>query len=171
MLGSHNSFSCLPPKNLWGKITKLWGKCQSLNLQDQYDKGVRCFDIRLRRIENTWHIVHNRIDYGSCNELNLISKLKSLCNNHDAVYFRFLLDERKIPKYARGYINLYLGYIQYIINLIPDIKIAECRVFWNWRTYFLGSATCPPDNRGISCQCKCKMVSVHPWNKVVCQET
>lgn len=135
MIGSHNSFSYLPPKNLWGKITKLWGRCQSLNLQDQYDKGVRCFDIRLRLIENEWHIVHNRIDYGDCNELGLINKLKSLCSNHDTVYFRFLLDERKTPVDPNCYTDIYLKYISNIVKIIPGIKIIQCGTFWNWRFF------------------------------------
>ena len=38
MIGSHNSISYLPPKNFWGKITRLWNKCQDKTLEEQYNK-------------------------------------------------------------------------------------------------------------------------------------
>lgn len=40
MIGSHNSMSYLPPKNLWGKITRLWNKCQDKTITEQYNNGV-----------------------------------------------------------------------------------------------------------------------------------
>ena len=41
MIGSHNSMSYLPPKNLWGKMTRPWNKCQNQNIREQYEAGVR----------------------------------------------------------------------------------------------------------------------------------
>ena len=65
MIGSHNSMSYLPPKNLWGKITRLWNKCQDKTIEEQFNSGDDYFDIRINFYsDNNWHFVHNRVDYG-----------------------------------------------------------------------------------------------------------
>ena len=69
MIGSHNSMSYLPPKNLWGKITRLWNKCQDKTIEEQFNKGIDYFDIRIDFYsDNDWHFVHNKVDYGVVND-------------------------------------------------------------------------------------------------------
>lgn len=134
MIGSHNSYSYLPPKNLWGKITRPWGKCQDLTLKEQYAKGVRYFDIRLRVINNKWHLVHNRVDYGSCDSNNYISDLCSICKKGD-VYLRFLLDERTKPDNAEEYTKSFITFVKSITYTVSHPNIIECRTFWDWTNH------------------------------------
>lgn len=131
MIGSHNSYSYLPPKNLWGKITKFWGKCQDLTLKEQYAKGVRYFDIRLRVINNKWHLVHNKIDYGSCDSNSYISDLCYICKKGD-VYLRFILDERTKPDNTEEYIKSFITFVKSITYTVSKPNILECRTFWDW---------------------------------------
>ena len=46
VIGSHNSLSYLPLKHWWQKPLRIFARCQSMTLQEQYDEGVRLFDIR-----------------------------------------------------------------------------------------------------------------------------
>ena len=62
MIGSHNSFSYLNAKNrLINLFPSLW-RCQTLTIKDQYDFGVRLFDIRVNKdIQEekfTWQVSH-----------------------------------------------------------------------------------------------------------------
>lgn len=46
-IGSHNSLSYIKPQ-WWFRILNWTTRCQSLNIKEQYKKGVRLFDIRLK---------------------------------------------------------------------------------------------------------------------------
>lgn len=48
MLGSHNSYTCFKAvnKSIFNKFTKYW-RCQTKSIQEQYNEGVRFFDIRV----------------------------------------------------------------------------------------------------------------------------
>ena len=48
IVGSHNSWSYLPSKKWWMAPFKFMAKCQDLNIIEQYEIGVRCFDLRVR---------------------------------------------------------------------------------------------------------------------------
>ena len=49
ILGSHNSWSYLPPKHWWMWSFHFMAKCQRVDIREQYEKyGVRCFDLRVR---------------------------------------------------------------------------------------------------------------------------
>lgn len=48
MLGTHNSLSYLPVKQWWLKPFFWVARCQSLDIEQQYEMGVRYFDIRVR---------------------------------------------------------------------------------------------------------------------------
>ena len=48
-LASHNSLSYIKPKKWWEKLINFTSKCQSYDIETQYEYGVRLFDIRIRR--------------------------------------------------------------------------------------------------------------------------
>lgn len=48
ILASHNSWSFHPPKNWWMRPFSFVAKCQSKNIKEQYETGVRLFDLRVR---------------------------------------------------------------------------------------------------------------------------
>ena len=63
MIGSHNTFTYLPPKNpIYSLFKALW-KCQDLAIEEQYKFGVRFFDIRLiwSKRRNRWEIGHGLV--------------------------------------------------------------------------------------------------------------
>ena len=97
MIGSHNTLSYLPPKNLLGKITRLWNKCQDKTIEEQFNSGVDYFDIRIDFYsDNNWHFVHNKVDYGVVNDniwkyiINIFHKLVNVICERTYTYIYFL---------------------------------------------------------------------------------
>lgn len=59
VLGSHNSWSYLPPKHWWMRPFAFMAKCQKADIKTQYLKyGVRCFDLRILFEENITSLVY-----------------------------------------------------------------------------------------------------------------
>lgn len=64
ILGSHNSWSFLPVKKWWMKPIAFTARCQRVDIQAQYDLGVRCFDLRVRFDGNGLvSVAHGMIEY------------------------------------------------------------------------------------------------------------
>ena len=130
MIGSHNTLSYLPPKNLWGKITRLWNKCQDKTIEEQFNSGVDYFDIRINFYnDDEWHFVHNKVDYGIVdnNIWKYIGKNK--------IPIRVIYDRRSKPKYEsfeRQRFIAYLYYLQQEYNICIDSAIT----YWNWIEHY-----------------------------------
>lgn len=131
MLGSHNSMSYLPIHG-WRKLLKPWTECQSLDLQEQYNKAkVRYFDIRMRLINNEWHLCHNKADLGPFllwKDYILFFAYKPEC------HFRFILDVRKKPDDAEEYKNKFLSFIK-SLQMDERHPFDSIKVYWEWVDY------------------------------------
>lgn len=94
ILGSHNSWSYLTPKKWWMKLIKFTGKCQDVNVRDQFDiYNVRFYDLRIRFDFVTPIVCHGAVVYDiSFNEL--LDDLNWLNNKREKVYIRITLDTR-----------------------------------------------------------------------------
>lgn len=47
IIGTHNSMTYLRPKQWWGYLFIPFWRCQKRTIQEQWDAGVRCFDLRV----------------------------------------------------------------------------------------------------------------------------
>ena len=47
ILGSHNSMSYLSPARWWMCPFRIFARCQKKTIREQFDCGVRCFDLRV----------------------------------------------------------------------------------------------------------------------------
>lgn len=65
VLGSHNSWSYLTPKQWWAKLIAFTARCQHYDIQTQYEKyNARFFDLRLKfGKQGEAYVVHNNIIY------------------------------------------------------------------------------------------------------------
>lgn len=62
MLGSHNTFTYKSAKwKIFNLFSNFW-RCQDKTIDEQYNLGVRYFDIRVRKIKNGYQICHGIID-------------------------------------------------------------------------------------------------------------
>ena len=63
MKASHNSATGERPSNIWAKLFGFVAKCQDKTISEQYDAGVRLFDIRVRCIQYKLVCCHGLATY------------------------------------------------------------------------------------------------------------
>ena len=130
MIGSHNTLSYLPPKNLWGKITRPWNKCQDKTIEEQVNAGIDYFDIRIDFYsDNNWHFVHNRVDYGVVN--NDIWKYIAKTN----LPVRVIYDKRSKPKDCDHEANSFEIYL-WCIKQKYNVNIDSAITYWDWKEHY-----------------------------------
>lgn len=130
MLGSHNSFTYLKPKGIINKLLLPWSKCQKLTLIEQYDKGVRYFDIRVRFKKDIGAIiVHNKTEYiGSVyKELEALNKYIK-----EPVYLRIILDIRDVPNDKLFQKNSFINFVTSVKKNNCRFKVDSAIIFWKW---------------------------------------
>lgn len=128
MLGSHNSISYLPIRG-WRRVLRPWVRCQDQTLLEQYDNGVRYFDIRIRRKDNAWVFCHNSAIFDD--NVRAWSDIFKLAER-SGVYFRFILDVRHKPKTgAKDLSVLFWDYIRYL-TYERHISIDSAIIMWEW---------------------------------------
>lgn len=89
-LGSHNSMTYLPPKHWWMKPFNFIARCQSLSIKEQYEYGVRLFDIRIaydKKLKPEFR--HGSMTYKG----NVYDVLKYLNSVDESVYVRLWLEK------------------------------------------------------------------------------
>lgn len=74
MIGSHDSFTYLSSTSFFFNIFKRLWKTQKYNIVEQYNRGVRMFDIRVRRDIGCWRVCH-----GICDLKLTFPTLDSIC--------------------------------------------------------------------------------------------
>ena len=129
MIGSHNSISYLPPKNLWGKITRLWNKCQDKTIEEQFNSGVDYFDIRINLYNEEWHFVHNKVDYGIVD--NDIWKYLG----ETRLPIRVIYDKRSKPKDINYRTNRFKTYL-WILMERYNVNIDSAITYWDWKEHY-----------------------------------
>ena len=129
MIGSHNSMSYLPPKNLWGKVTRLWNKCQDKTIEEQFNKGVDYFDIRINLYNEEWHFVHNKVDYGIVD--NDIWKYLG----ETRLPIRVIYDKRSKPKDINYRTNRFKTYL-WILMERYNVNIDSAITYWDWKEHY-----------------------------------
>lgn len=132
MLGSHNSLTYLTPKTFWGKILSPWTKCQDKSLIEQFKSGAIYFDIRVKIINNEWHFVHNKIDYGKA-DFSYIRELVKFADKTQ-IYFRLILDERRKPSNSAEQILSFSKLITLFKSFLDGTngKLTQTIVYWDW---------------------------------------
>lgn len=138
-LGTHNSLSYLPCQ--WWLRPFAWiGRCQSLTIEEQYNLGVRYFDIRVKFDKNGSPISgHGLLTY----QVDVDSILKYLNSKKDNIVIRLFLENTK--RDPRKYDHLYRDYIKYWQQAYPYLYFVEggCRYdYKNFITKNINTRTC-----------------------------
>ena len=132
ILGSHNSLSYLPIKHWYQRVTALWARCQSKTLKEQYDSGVRLFDIRIRFDKhNNIVFCHNKTIF----KYDTMDLFKDFSSFEDTCYVRFILDIRKKPKNSELLKQKFLDFVR-SFSYLNNVIISHAIVFWEWDNYF-----------------------------------
>lgn len=89
-LASHNSWSYLPPMKWWMRPFSFVAKCQAKNIREQYEAGVRLFDLRIRYyVYGNPILAHGLAEYDA---IGLEADLRWLNNQLDVVYVQVVLE-------------------------------------------------------------------------------
>ena len=99
-LASHNSWSYLPPRKWWMYPLRFTAKCQSKDIKQQYEMGVRCFDLRVRFHSEEFVLVHGLMEYKTSKD-DFIKDLFWLDEKGD-VSIRVVLDIRRKNRTLQG---------------------------------------------------------------------
>ena len=127
-IGSHNSWSFAP--TAW-YIPHFVCKCQKLNIQQQYEAGVRLFDLRLRFKNFIWGVAHGSAFFNVDWKKDLI-----WLNNKKDCYVRIILEYNKEHKNINLLEDLFKGYCERLQYLYSDIKFFGGNRKWDWKRVY-----------------------------------
>lgn len=89
-IGTHNSMTYLPLKHWWMYPFNWIAKCQSLSIEEQYELGVRLFDIRISYDKDyNLEFRHGLIAYKG----NVIETLSYLNSKQEPIQIRIILEK------------------------------------------------------------------------------
>lgn len=123
-LASHNTMTYLKPKKWYMNLFRFIGKCQSKAIEEQYESGVRWFDLRIsfdKKCEPEFR--HGLIAYKG----NVFDVLDYL-NTKDDVMVRILL-EKDNP--------LYYNFCEYIELNYPNLKFCGGYRKSDWKPVYI----------------------------------
>lgn len=77
-LGTHNSMTYMKPCG-GAKTLAMWpfAKCQSMDYKEQYDFGVRFYDLRIRFIDGTPYFAHGEVEFCDVDAYTVLDYLNS----------------------------------------------------------------------------------------------
>lgn len=148
-LGTHNSLSY--HKCQWWLRPFSWiGKCQSLTIQEQFDLGVRYFDIRVKFDKHGNPISgHGLLTYN----IDITQVLKYLDNKKERIIVRLFLENSK--KNPNKWNNLFADYIQYWKQAYPYLYFVEGGCRYEYKNF-------------ISCNIDSRVCYAEYWKKKFC---
>lgn len=129
MIGSHNTFTYLDSTNCLYNKAKRWWKCQGKNIQEQYNFGIRFFDIRIFWNKNKWRACHGKV-----NLTKTWSSLRDICTEMkdkypDAIY-RIVL-EKGDPSEFHNQINEKIDG-KNLIDTFPNLWRLDAKELETW---------------------------------------
>lgn len=83
MIGSHDSYTFhKATKSIYNKslVRRTW-KAQNMNIAEQYEHGVRMFDVRVCRDGNKWRVCHGAAEFDET-----FASIQCICDFFDRLY-------------------------------------------------------------------------------------
>lgn len=115
-LGSHNSWSFAPKTKWW--FPAFTARCQSKNIQQQYEAGVRLFDLRLQLNRAVWYAAHGYCLFS----VNWLNDILWLSHREDKVYVRVFLEYNRKPQGEEVIINEFSDLCMYLEHRFENIR-------------------------------------------------
>ena len=133
ILGSHNSWSYLPAKSWWMKPFAFMARCQNISIVDQYEMGVRCFDLRIQCKNGHLTVGHGFMTYDYSYD-DLMNDLTFLNSKGDC-YVRVLHEVRNRSGWKRNttWFKTKCAVLEYTFQ---NIKFWCGKNLYTWETDF-----------------------------------
>lgn len=133
VIASHNSWSFLAPASRIMRLFRFMARCQEVNIKQQFEYGVRCFDLRVRFDQyGSPYFCHGLMRYhGSPHEhLYLLNHLSHLTS--DKVYCRVMLEDHMFTR-DRDYQEQ--CFAAFCCRLQHNIGYKQLQFFGGWTKY------------------------------------
>lgn len=131
ILGSHNSWSYFRCRKWWQRLFSFVGRCQDLDIFQQYEYGVRCFDLRVRfNSKGELIIAHGLLEY-DLHKTDIFATLHALEKKGD-VFVRILHEVRRKKQYTKENIKRFSDFCSEIEVTFPEITFWCGRNLYNW---------------------------------------
>lgn len=126
-LGTHNSMTYLKPKKWYLYPFRFVAKCQSMTLEDQYNSGIRLFDIRVTYDRNgTPEFRHGLMAYKG----DVYNYLNWLNDRKEPIKIRLILEIKK-PDYLIEI--FFIKDCERFKELYPNLTFYEGRRKCDWK--------------------------------------
>lgn len=135
ILGSHNSWSYLPPKHWWQRPFAFMAKCQSATIEEQYTlHNVRCFDLRVKFKQGGLQVAHGLMTY-DYTDSQLAADLCWLNEQAatEKVYLRVLHEVRNKKGHNGMNITLFQQFCKSIEETYPNLICWCGRNLYDWK--------------------------------------
>ena len=126
-LGTHNSMTYLNPKKWYLYPFQFIARCQSLTIKEQFEKGVRLFDIRISYTKDKeLEFRHGALAYKG----DVLSILDWLNSQNTPIKIRILLESFKEDPITE---SLFVKDIYKFQTLFPNLSFFEGRRKYDWK--------------------------------------
>lgn len=115
-LGSHNSWTFAPKRHWW--FPAFMARCQNKTIQQQYEAGVRLFDLRLKFYKGKWEVAHGYCLF----KADWLYDLLWLSHKNEDIYVRVFLEYNNHPKYEETLISEFWDLCRYLERRFSTIK-------------------------------------------------
>ncbi|MBQ7429418.1 MAG: hypothetical protein IJV29_07090 [Butyrivibrio sp.] len=129
IIASHNSWSYLPVRHWWMRPFSFMAKCQRKTISQQYELGVRCFDLRIRLDKNDNPIVAHGLAVYKIKPHELLRQLAWLDNKGD-VLIRLVHEVRTSKQYTQHSRILFREFCNNVITAFSNIH------FWGFMNLY-----------------------------------
>jgi hypothetical protein len=129
-IGSHNSWSYAPIKQWY--IPAFVCKCQNVDIKEQYMRGVKVFDLRVRRYKGNWYTAHG----SACFLTDYIDDLHWLNNQKDSISVRIILEYNSKPKNLEDIKILFRNLCRYLEIMYDNINFFGGKLKYTWETLY-----------------------------------
>lgn len=132
VIGSHNSWSYLPPRRWWMRPVAFMARCQRVDIRTQYEKyGVRCFDLRVRFDRYGLGVVaHGAVEY--CHTASRIYEDLAWLDARGGCFVRVLHEVRSARQYRRHAEGLFRAFCARIESSYPHLRFWCGRNLFSW---------------------------------------
>ena len=113
-LATHNSLSYVRPQ-WWARPFNFISKCQSLTVWQQYDLGVRYFDIRIWWSGNRLISKHGLAKY----DVDVLSVLDFLNSKNDKVRVRLVLEDTFA--FGKNYDSRFVAFVNEVVKKYENV--------------------------------------------------
>ena len=128
-LASHNSWTYLPPKKWWMGPLRFTAMCQRVDICEQYQLGVRCFDLRIKfGKDGRLQVAHGLMVYDIF-EYELLAQLRWM-NYHGDCFVRVVHEVRRESEYTEEAVRLFKKWCHHVESEYDRVG------FWNGRNVY-----------------------------------